>query len=168
MLKPHNHIIELIEVCRQENQIFLVFELLNRTILDEINRNRRMQVAEAKKLIYQLLKACAHMHSKGVIHRDIKPENIMLSKNGVLKLCDFGSGRNTSSTTPYSDYVSTRWYRAPELLVSHACYNSGIDVWAVGCIFVELLTGKALFNGKNNYDMLRLILKMFNGSEELP
>ena len=108
------------------------------------------------------------MHSKGVIHRDIKPENIMLSKNGVLKLCDFGSGRNTSSTTPYSDYVSTRWYRAPELLVSHACYNSGIDVWAVGCIFVELLTGKALFNGKNNYDMLRLILKMFSGSEELP
>lgn len=108
------------------------------------------------------------MHSKGVIHRDIKPENIMLSKNGVLKLCDFGSGRNILSNTPYSDYVSTRWYRAPELLVSHASYNSGIDVWAVGCIFVELLTGKALFNGKNNYDMLRLILKMFNGSEELP
>jgi len=67
-----------------------------------------------------------------------------------------------------TEYVSTRWYRAPELLVSHTFYSTGIDIWAVGCIFVELLTGKALFNGKNDYDMLRLILKTFNGTEDLP
>lgn len=115
-----------------------------------------------------MLKACAHMHAKGIIHRDIKPENMLLSKNGVLKVCDLGSARNQSSTQPLTEYVSTRWYRAPELLVTHSSYNTGIDVWAVGCIFVELLTGKALFNGKNDYDMLRLILKMFHGSEDLP
>lgn len=66
-----------------------------------------------------------------------------------------------------TEYVSTRWYRAPELLVNGS-YDNAIDVWAVGCIFVEMVTGKALFNGKNDYDMLRLILKMFQGSEELP
>jgi serine/threonine protein kinase len=108
-----------------------------------------------------MVKACAHMHSKGVIHRDIKPENMMLSRNGVLKICDLGSARILSSTAPMSEYVSTRWYRAPELLVTHANYGAAIDVWAIGCIFVELITGKALFNGRNELDMLRMILKMF-------
>jgi serine/threonine protein kinase len=73
--------------------MYLVFEWLNRTILDEINRNRRVNSQDAKKIIYQMVKACAHMHSKGVIHRDIKPENMMLSRNGVLKVCDLGSAR---------------------------------------------------------------------------
>jgi cyclin-dependent kinase-like len=79
----------------------------------------------------------------------------------VLKVCDFGSataGRDEMLT----EYVSTRWYRAPEMLVG-ANYTSKVDVWAVGCIFVELITGKALFSGKNDFDMLRLILKMFHG-----
>lgn len=92
----------------------------------------------------------------------------MISKNGIVKVCDLGSARLLSTATPLSEYVSTRWYRAPELLVTHANYGPEIDVWAIGCIFVELLTGKALFNGKNELDMLRLILKMFSGSEDLP
>ena len=66
-----------------------------------------------------------------------------------------------------SEYICTRWYRAPELLVN-AVYNEGIDVWAVGCIFVELITGRALFNGKNEHDMLRLILSTFHNQEEFP
>lgn len=66
-----------------------------------------------------MLKACAHMHLKGIIHRDIKPENMLLSKNSVLKVCDFGSARIQAITSPLTEYVSTRWYRAPELLVNH-------------------------------------------------
>jgi len=65
-----------------------------------------------------MLKACSHMHSKGIIHRDIKPENMLLSKNSVLKVCDLGSARIIASTAPLTEYVSTRWYRSPELLVS--------------------------------------------------
>lgn len=108
------------------------------------------------------------MHQRGVFHRDIKPENLMLSRNGVVKICDLGSARLLNNPQPMSEYVSTRWYRAPELLVNHQIYGAEIDVWAIGCIFVELLTGKPLFNGKNELDMLRLILKMFHGSEALP
>jgi serine/threonine protein kinase len=107
------------------------------------------------------------MHQRGVIHRDIKPENLMLSRNGVVKICDLGSARLFTSHTPMSEYVSTRWYRAPELLVNHQNYGAEIDVWAIGCIFVELLTGKALFNGNNELDMLRLILKMFEALKVL-
>jgi cyclin-dependent kinase-like len=155
-------------VCNEQQRIYLVFEWLNRTVLDEITRYRRLDSLQAKKIIYQLLKACSHMHQRGVFHRDIKPENLMLSRNGVVKICDLGSARLLNNPQPMSEYVSTRWYRAPELLVNHQNYGAEIDVWAIGCIFVELLTGKALFNGKNELDMLRLILKMFHGSEALP
>lgn len=137
---------------------------MQRTLLDEINGSKGLSELEAKKLVYQMVKACQHMHAKGVMHRDIKPENLLLSRNGVLKVCDLGSSRYLNNSNPLSEYVSTRWYRAPELLVSHS-YDEGIDIWAVGCIFCEMLTGKPLFAGKNEIDMLGIILKMFNGSE---
>ena len=92
----------------------------------------------------------------------------MLSKNKVLKICDFGSARLLAQSGAFSEYVSTRWYRAPELLVNYPRYGCAIDIWAAGCLFVELLTGKPLFNGANELDMLRMILKMFQGSEDLP
>ena len=168
LLKPHDNIVTLHEVIKQDKQILLVFELLNRTILDELQLNRKLDLIEAKKIIYQLLRACAHMHSKNVVHRDVKPENMLLSKNGVLKVCDLGSAKFCTPGQQMSEYVCTRWYRAPEILVGYNQYGTGIDVWAIGCIFVELLTGKALFGGKNDIDMLRLILRMFHGSEELP
>jgi len=93
---------------------------------------------------------------------------MLLSRNGVLKICDFGSAKLFQQNTPLTEYMSTRWYRAPELLIIHNQYNQKIDVWAIGCIFCELLTGKALFTGKNEYDMLRLILKMFHEDQVLP
>ena len=114
-----------------------------------------------------MLLALKHMHACKIVHRDVKPENMLLTKNGILKMCDLGSARLHDPQTPMTEYVSTRWYRAPELLIN-ARYDAKIDIWAVGCIFVEMLTGKALFNGKNDQDMLRLVLKMFQGSEELP
>jgi cyclin-dependent kinase-like len=115
-----------------------------------------------------MVRACAHMHKMGIMHRDIKPENMLLSRNGILKVCDMGFARHINSSKPLTEYVSTRWYRAPELLIESAGYSSGIDIWAIGCIYVELLTGKPLFTGRNDYDMLKLILAMFQSSEGLP
>ena len=125
---------------------------------------------EAKKIIFQMLKACDFMHSHNIVHRDIKPENMLLSRNGVLKICDFGFARQLTeadiqSGNPLTEYVSTRWYRSPELLVGAPSYSHKVDVWAIGCIFVELVTGRALFTGDSDLEMLKLILKMFNGSE---
>jgi len=104
------------------------------------------------------------------MHRDFKPENILLSKNGVVKICDFGFARSTikAENKDFTDYVATRWYRAPELLLrDKKNYGKPVDVWAIGCIFVELLTGTPLFTGDTDYETLRQILATFNNSEDL-
>lgn len=95
---------------------------------------------------------------------------MLLSKNGVLKICDFGFARTMikSENSKFTDYVSTRWYRAPELLVGDANYGKSVDVWAIGCIFVELVTGRPLFMGDSDYETLRQVLECFQGSEDLP
>ncbi len=88
------------------------------------------------------------------------PQNILVSTNGVIKLCDFGFARAlTGPGSKYTDYVATRWYRAPELLVGDTEYGKGVDVWAVGCIFAEMLTGQPLFPGDTDMDQLYRIMK---------
>lgn len=82
-----------------------------------------MDSLEARKIIFQMVKASAHMHQRGVIHRDIKPENMLLSRNNVLKICDFGSAKLFQAGAPLTEYMSTRWYRAPELLIIHNQYS---------------------------------------------
>jgi cyclin-dependent kinase-like len=109
------------------------------------------------------------MHESKVMHRDVKPENLLLSKHGVIKLCDFGFARGirVDSNFQYTDYVSTRWYRAPELLVGDAAYSSTIDVWALGCIFAEIFNGLPLFPGESDLHTLQLILETITADDSL-
>ncbi|GAB5572843.1 cyclin-dependent kinase-like 4 [Prionailurus iriomotensis] len=144
MLKQlkHPNLVNLIEVFRRKRKLHLVFEYCDHTVLHELDRHQR-GVPE-------------HL----CIHRDVKPENILITKHSVIKLCDFGFARLlTGPSDYYTDYVATRWYRSPELLVGDTQYGPPVDVWAVGCVFAELLSGVPLWPGKSDVDQLYLIRK---------
>ncbi|XP_072756287.1 serine/threonine-protein kinase dyf-5 isoform X3 [Anoplolepis gracilipes] len=103
-------------------------------------------------MVYQVLQGLAFMHKHGFFHRDMKPENLLCMGPELVKIADFGLAREIRSRPPYTDYVSTRWYRAPEVLLHSTTYNSPIDIWAVGCIMAELYTFRPLFPGKSEID----------------
>uniref|UniRef100_A0A8D0L2P1 cyclin-dependent kinase n=1 Tax=Sphenodon punctatus TaxID=8508 RepID=A0A8D0L2P1_SPHPU len=141
MLKQlkHPNLVNLLEVFRRKRKLHLVFEYCDHTILSTDSN------------IYVSVQC---------IHRDVKPENILITKHSVIKLCDFGFARIlTGPCDYYTDYVATRWYRSPELLVGDTQYGSPVDVWAIGCVFAELLSGIPLWPGKSDVDQLYLIRK---------
>ncbi len=109
--------------------------------------------------IYQILAALKYMHTAEVIHRDLKPSNVLLNADCSLKLCDFGLARGIEGENPdLTEYVVTRWYRAPEIMLSTTTYTKAIDVWSVGCILAELLGTKPLFPGDDYIGQLKLII----------
>ncbi|GMF39537.1 unnamed protein product [Phytophthora fragariaefolia] len=157
----HENIVSLLEVFRMKGKLYLVFEFVEKTILEEIERHPDgLDPLTLKKLMWQLVRAINFCHQHNIIHRDIKPENLLVSRNGVLKLCDFGFARPLASAgAKYTEYVSTRWYRAPELLVGDVSYGKGVDVWSIGCMFAEIATGLPLFPGDSDIDQLYHIIR---------
>ncbi|GBG91254.1 hypothetical protein CBR_g52140 [Chara braunii] len=158
-LSPHANVIKLLEVLYDQptGRLALVFELMDMNIY-ELIRGRRHYVAEekTKNYMYQLMKAMDHVHRNGIFHRDIKPENILIMEDN-LKLADFGSCRGIYSKQPYTEYISTRWYRAPECLLTDGYYNYKMDMWGVGCVFFEIVSLFPLFPGTNELDQIHKI-----------
>ena len=107
-----------------------------------------------RNILYQILQGLSFMHKHGFFHRDIKPENLLCNGPDLIKIADFGLARETRSRPPYTDYVSTRWYRAPEVLLRSTQYSSPIDIWAVGCIMAEMYTLQPLFPGRSEIDQI--------------
>ena len=119
-------------------------------------RKKYLPEKKAKFWIYQTLKALDFMHKNGIFHRDIKPENILLLKNKV-KLADLGSCKGMYSKPPFTEYISTRWYRSPECLLTDGYYNYKMDIWGLGCVFYEILTLEPLFPGDDEIDQVNKI-----------
>ncbi|XP_062502429.1 MAPK/MAK/MRK overlapping kinase-like [Corticium candelabrum] len=162
-LMPHPNIVQLIETIydRRTGTLALVCELLDCNIYDFIRgRKHYLPETQVKRLIYQLCKALEFMHRKGIFHRDVKPENILL-KGEVVKLADFGSCRSIYSKPPYTEYISTRWYRAPECLLTDGYYSYKMDVWSVGCVLFEVLSLHPFFPGTNELDQIARIHDTF-------
>ena len=159
----HDNIINLLEVFRRKGKLYLVFEYVEKTILELLEKHPYgLDDVDVRRYTYQLLRGVEYCHAHGIVHRDIKPENILISKHGALKLCDFGFARLLSGPgAQYTDYVATRWYRSPELLVGDTEYGKGVDVWAIGCILAEITNGIPLFPGESDIDQLFHIIKCF-------
>ncbi|KAM9796725.1 cyclin-dependent kinase-like 5 isoform X1 [Syngnathus typhle] len=160
-LKQEN-IVELKEAFRRRGKLYLVFEYVEKNMLELLEElPNGVPADKARSYIYQLIKAIHWCHKHDIVHRDIKPENLLISSDDVLKLCDFGFARNLSEGTDanYTEYVATRWYRSPELLLG-APYGKAVDMWSVGCILGELSDGQPLFPGESEIDQLFTIQKV--------
>ncbi|XP_052879357.1 mitogen-activated protein kinase homolog MMK2-like isoform X2 [Gossypium arboreum] len=116
--------------------------------------------------LYQVLRGLKYVHSANVLHRDLKPSNLLLNANCDLKIGDFGLARTTSETDFMTEYVVTRWYRAPELLLNCSEYTAAIDIWSVGCILGETMTRQPLFPGKDYVHQLRLITELIGSPDD--
>ncbi|XP_024204342.2 MAPK/MAK/MRK overlapping kinase isoform X6 [Pan troglodytes] len=144
------------ESDRKSGSLALICELMDMNIY-ELIRGRRYPLSEKKIMhyMYQLCKSLDHIHRNGIFHRDVKPENILIKD--VLKLGDFGSCRSVYSKQPYTEYISTRWYRAPECLLTDGFYTYKMDLWSAGCVFYEIASLQPLFPGVNELDQISKI-----------
>uniref|UniRef100_A0A8C3YMW4 Cyclin-dependent kinase-like 2 n=1 Tax=Catagonus wagneri TaxID=51154 RepID=A0A8C3YMW4_9CETA len=152
----HENLVNLLEVCKKKKRWYLVFEFVDHTVLDDLELfPNGLDYQLVQKYLFQIISGIGFCHSHNIIHRDIKPENILVSQSGVVKLCDFGFARTLAAPGEvYTDYVATRWYRAPELLVGDVKYGKAVDVWAIGCLVTEMLMGEPLFPGESDIDQL--------------
>jgi len=145
-------------------EIYFIQELMQ-TDLHRVIRTQHLTDDHCQYFVYQTLRALKSIHSADIVHRDLKPANLLLNANCDLKVCDFGLARSVKTSLPggkevglMTEYVATRWYRAPEIMLSFKMYTKAIDIWAVGCILAELLTGRPLFPGRDYSHQLDLIL----------
>jgi len=167
-LADHENIITLLDVMKADNDkdIYLVFEVLE-TDLHAVIRANILEDIHKRFIVYQILKAIKYMHSGHVIHRDLKPSNLLLNSECLVKVADFGLARSiefkekeNARHPVLTDYVATRWYRAPEILLGSTDYTKGVDLWSVGCILGELLGGKPMFPGTSTMNQLDRIIEI--------
>lgn len=150
----HPNIIRLQNVIKAENNkdLYLVFDFME-TDLHVVIRGGILEEIHQRYIIYQLLKSLKYVHSAEIIHRDLKPSNILLDAECNVKVADFGLARSLITDQPdegaiLTEYVATRWYRAPEILLGSTKYSKAVDMWSVGCILGEMINGKAIFPGR--------------------
>lgn len=177
----NKHLIEILEVFidTRSYQLHIVMEYMEQNLY-QMMRHRRRKVfsyPSLKSILAQILSGIKHIHSQGFFHRDIKPENILISPsstyfdsdwlangfypdNYVVKLADFGLARDVTNKNPYTAYVSTRWYRSPEILLRNGFYSKPLDIWAFGCVAIEVTTFKPLFPGSAEADQIWKIMEV--------
>lgn len=146
--------------------LYCIQELADYDLARVIYSSIQFSQFHIQSFVYQILCGLKYIHSADVIHRDLKPGNILVTLQGVLKICDFGLARGINSkyfkqkAAPITNYVATRWYRAPELMLSNKRYSKAVDLWAVGCILAELYGRRPLFIGKDQLEQISEIVKI--------
>ncbi|KAI7871167.1 kinase-like domain-containing protein [Spinellus fusiger] len=168
-LPPHPNIVQLYDsFFSHANDLYFVMEFVDcgniyQLIKTQRDQNTLLTQQQVKYIVHQVISALEHVHKHNILHRDLKPENLLLGSSPaglIVKLADFGLARESDSKPPYTDYISTRWYRAPEVLLRSTLYTSSIDMWAVGAIIAELITLQPLFPGQSEIDQLFCICRV--------
>ncbi|CAI5441452.1 unnamed protein product [Caenorhabditis angaria] len=168
----HENIIAVLDMFTAEGiqgkDIYLVMDLMETDLHQILHSRQPLLEQHFQYFLYQLLRGLKYLHSAGIIHRDLKPSNLLLNGDCLLRIADFGMARACASKTTIRDdptigghmtqYVSTRWYRAPEILFSLVEYDTKVDLWSAGCIFGEMLLRRQLFPGKDGISQIKIIV----------
>ncbi|XP_069785359.1 cyclin-dependent kinase 20 isoform X2 [Narcine bancroftii] len=168
-IEDNQYVVKLKDVFPHGTGFVLVFEYMFSDLSEVIRHSDRpLTESQVKGYMMMLLKGVAFCHENSIMHRDLKPANLLISSTGHLKIADFGLARVFSNEGGrlYSHQVATRWYRAPELLYGARKYDEGVDIWAVGCIFGELLNNSPLFPGENDIEQLCCVLRVLGTPNE--
>ncbi|CAG5102032.1 Similar to cdk9: Cyclin-dependent kinase 9 (Danio rerio) [Cotesia congregata] len=173
-LLKHENVVNLIEICRTKatqynryrSTFYLVFDFCEHDLAGLLsNVNVKFSLGEIKKVMQQLLNGLYYIHSNKILHRDMKAANVLITKNGILKLADFGLARAFSVSKPgqanrYTNRVVTLWYRPPELLLGDRNYGPPVDLWGAGCIMAEMWTRSPIMQGNTEQQQLTLISQL--------
>ena len=155
------------------NEIYVVTELMETDLSVIIKSGQSLSDDHIQFFLYQILRGLKYIHSAGIYHRDLKPRNLLVNSNCDLKICDFGLARADikslqNNQSALTDYIATRWYRAPEVILSWKKYTAAVDVWSVGCILAELIIRKPLLPASSEEEQLNMITKLLgNPSSKL-
>ncbi|KAJ8599677.1 hypothetical protein CTAYLR_004725 [Chrysophaeum taylorii] len=168
----HDNIVGLQHVIKSDSNqdVYLTFEHMQTDLLAVI-REQILQPIHIKYVVYQILKALKYVHSAGVVHRDVKPSNVLINEDCHVRLCDFGLARScvfdTETHNPqHTDYASTRWYRAIEVLLGSTKYTQAVDVWGLGCVCGEMFLGRPVFPGVSTIDQIARIRDLLGAPDD--
>ena len=159
----HINIVKLHEVLHSPKKLTLVFEYVEQDLKKVIDsrEGKGLEMNMVKSFLYQILKGVDYIHKKKVLHRDLKPQNILINKENIVKIGDFGLARGYGIPVKnYTHEVVTLWYRPPDVLLGNKNYGTTVDMWSIGCIFAEMVSGKALFTGNSEPDQLKKIFEI--------
>jgi mitogen-activated protein kinase 1/3 len=163
----HENILHIERIMRPRknfNNVYFVSELLETDLASVIRSPQDLTDEHCQFFIYQTLRGLKYIHSANVMHRDLKPRNLLVNSNCDLKICDFGLARHSepenNDRCVMSNYIATRWYRAPEVILSRKRYTKAVDIWAVGCILAELIGRKPIFPGIDSFHQIKLIVSV--------
>ncbi|XP_013875245.1 mitogen-activated protein kinase 14A isoform X2 [Austrofundulus limnaeus] len=159
----HENVIGLLDVfspaasLKEFKDLYFVTHLMGAD-LNNVVKCQKLTDDQVQFLIYQILRGLKYIHSAEIIHRDLKPSNLAVNEDCELRILDFGLARLTDEEM--TGYVATRWYRAPEIMLNWMHYNMTVDIWSVGCIMAEFLTGRPLFPGTDHINQLQQIMRL--------
>jgi cyclin-dependent kinase len=164
----HPNIVSLCDVIHTEKKLTLVFEYLDQDLKKLLDMcDAGLDAATTRSFLYQIMRGVAFCHETRVLHRDLKPQNLLINREGVLKIADFGLARAFGiPVRSYTHEVVTLWYRAPDVLLGSRKYSTPVDIWSVGCIFAEMITGRPIFPGASEQEQLMKIIKILGTPSE--
>ncbi len=165
----HENVVGLRDLCPAYgpfDELFIVLDYMDTDLHKIIYSSNQLTDEHIQYFLYQILRGLKYIHSANVIHRDLKPSNLLLNANCHLKICDFGLARSFNEQDYMTEYVVTRWYRAPEIMCSCDAYDYKIDVWSTGCILAELLLRNPIFPGEDYKQQLNIVFNVIGTPTE--